>query len=152
MRAELATDQMLMHSRQRQQGRNRRTLRIGRAVRKNQKAPALHDGLLGLTAQRIQRLLKGRAIPCDVKDRRQHRAADHPVFRIADAVQLIFVDNRLRQPQDAALLRPFIQKVAALPHVGLQRGHQLFADRIQRRIGHLRKQLVEIVEEQTGPF
>ena len=109
MRAELATDQMLMHRRQRQQGRNGRMGRIGRAVRKNQKAPALRDGLLGLLAQRIQRLLQGGPVPGDIKDRRQHHAADHPVFRIADADQFVLGDHRLRQPQHAALLRPFSQ-------------------------------------------
>jgi len=152
MCAELAPNQMLMHSRQRQQGRNGRMCRIGCAVRKDQKTPALRDGLFCFLTQRIQRLLQSRAIPGDIKDRRQHRAADHPFFSIADADQLVLVEDRLRQSQDTALLRPFIQKVAALAHVGLQRCHQLFTDRIQRRIGHLRKQLVEVVEKETGPF
>ena len=38
------------------------------------------------------------------------------------------------------------------PNAGRQRHHQFFADRIDRRIGHLGEQLLEILEEQLWPL
>ena len=41
--------------------------------------------------------------------------------------------------------------VALGPDRRAERGDQLLADRVERRVGHLREQLGEVVEEQPGP-
>ena len=51
------------------------------------------------------------------------------------------------QFQRVAVLRRLIQDIALGPDVADERHHQLFADGIDGRIGDLRKQLLEIIEQ-----
>ena len=49
------------------------------------------------------------------------------------------------------LLRRLFENVALGADVAGQRHHHLFADRIDRRVGDLREQLLEIIEQQLRP-
>ncbi len=51
------------------------------------------------------------------------------------------------------MIRMCFQQVGLCgPEVTCERHHQLFPDRINGRVGHLGKQLLEIVKEPVGPF
>ena len=47
---------------------------------------------------------------------------------------------------------PGLQQVALAPGTGEDRGHQLLADRVQRRVRHLGEELLEVVEQRLGTF
>ena len=71
---------------------------------------------------------------------------------LADLLKLGICQNRLFDPDAAAGLRMLIHQIRLGPDAGRQRHHQFFADRIDRRIGHLGEQLLEILEEQLRPI
>ena len=50
-----------------------------------------------------------------------------------------------------AMLGRFRKEIAAPSKNGMERHHQLFANRINRRIGHLRKKLLEVGVEKPRP-
>ena len=67
-----------------------------------------------------------------------------------DAAQFFQIpvgQDRVRQLQRVAVLRRFIEDVALGSDVAGERHHQFFADRVDGRIGHLREQLLEVVEQ-----
>ena len=72
------------------------------------------------------------------------------VVNVNDLAQLVAVDDREGQHHLAARRRARLEEVAFRAGGGLQRGDQLLADRVQRRVGDLREQLGEVVEEQPG--
>ena len=56
-------------------------------------------------------------------------------------------DHRMAQFQRVAILRRLFENVAFAADVGVERHHQAFADRIDRRVGDLREGLLEITEQ-----
>ena len=65
----------------------------------------------------------------------------------AQFFQVVVGQDRMRELQRMAMLRRLGQQVALGADVGAQRHDQILADRVDRRIGHLRKQLLEVVEQ-----
>ena len=53
----------------------------------------------------------------------------------------------MRQLQRVAVLRRFRQNVALVADIAGERHHHLFANGVDGRIGHLREELLEIVEQ-----
>ena len=71
------------------------------------------------------------------------------VVDVDDLGEFVVVDDRERQRQLAAALRSGFEQVGFGPDRRRHRGDDLFADRVQRRVGHLGEQLLEVVEQQT---
>ena len=65
--------------------------------------------------------------------------------------QFVIAQDRLRQNDLVTGLRHRIEQIALRPHRGLQARHDLLADGVQRRVGHLGKELLEIVVKHPGP-
>ncbi len=57
----------------------------------------------------------------------------------------------MRDPQLPAMERRLLEQVLLRADGGLGRGHHLFANRIDRRIGDLREKLLEIIEQRLRP-
>ena len=74
------------------------------------------------------------------------------VVDVHDPGQLVVVDDREGQLDLPAGGRGRVQQVLLGAHRAAQRGDQLLADRVQRRVGHLREQLAEVVVEQPRPL
>jgi hypothetical protein len=53
--------------------------------------------------------------------------------------------------QQVAVLGSLVENVLLAPDVADERHHHLFADRVDGRIGHLREQLLEVVEQRLRP-
>ena len=70
---------------------------------------------------------------------------------LADALELLIVEDRLRhlQPHMARCALE-VEQIGSRPDERHQRHHQLLADRIDRRVGHLGEVLLEIGVEQLG--
>ena len=64
--------------------------------------------------------------------------------------QVVAVDDRQRQEDLPARTRLGLEQVGLGPDGGGQRGHQLLADGVEGRVGHLGEQLGEVVVQQAG--
>ena len=70
------------------------------------------------------------------------------VVDVHELGQVLLADHRERQHDLAARGRAGVEQVLLGAGVGAERGDQLLADRVQRRVGDLREQLGEVVEDQ----
>ena len=149
--AQAAADQMMMHGRRREQRRNRNAIRPDHAVGQDDDVIAAVHRLLGALAEAVQRLAHaggaGRGVIGDVE-----RLGVEAVLDMADAADLLEIligEDRLAHLEPLLLRRALvIENVRARADEGDEAHHQFFADRIDRRIGHLREVLLEIGVEQ----
>ena len=68
--------------------------------------------------------------------------------QVAQLLELGIVDDRQRHSDHVRVLGPLGQHVALGPHIGEGRHDQFLADRVDRGVGHLGEQLLEVAEEQ----
>ncbi len=125
-----------------------------RAVRQHDDVRAVgdRDGHLGadLVEPVAQRGAAARHVIAAIDHVRGEAGQVAVVVNVNDLAQLVAVDDRVGQHDLAARGRAGLEEVALRAGGGLQRGDQLFPDRVQRRVGDLREQLGEVVEEQPG--
>ena len=69
------------------------------------------------------------------------------LFHIFDLQKICLCQDRIVDPHHTAVLLFCLQKVASLSNINGGRGHDLLTDRIDGRIGYLRKQLLKIIEQ-----
>ena len=153
-------NKMVVHGRDAQQRRDRRHRLVGLAVGQHDDARAVTDGRRHLGPDVVERLLQALAAPVDRVQAANHRGA-HAVLVAADLVigidadqlrQLGVAQDRLRQHDLAARLGVRVEQVALGTDGALQAGHHLFANGVQRRVGHLGEQLLEVVVEHPRPL
>ena len=140
----------------RQQRRDRRILPRGLAVTDHQRGVAGRDGLTGAGPQVRQRPFETRATLGHRVMRAQHLRREATVIALVvdvdDLGEFVVVQHRPRQQDLPAGGRRRIEDVLLRTHHAGHRGDDFFADGVERRIGHLRKQFHEVVVEQTGPL
>ncbi len=68
-----------------------------------------------------------------------------------DPRQLLVGKHRLLEPQPAGVPFVFDQQVLGAAEQGVEAHHRALENRVDRRVGHLGKQLLEIVEERARP-
>src|SRR6185295_3058657 len=141
--------QMLVYPGQCQQRRNGHVPGIDLAIRYDQDAVPGSHSVFGLRAQTRQpgldRLLAPGNRIGDV-DLERLELATGVVINVADGIHLIEIEHRL--PHFQAHRRIGLvdaQQIGFRANKGHQRHHQIFAYRVDRRIGNLREQLLEIV-------
>ena len=72
-------------------------------------------------------------------------------MRIGDLPNLLEIrigQDRLLHSDSATGLRMLVHQIGLGPDAGRERHDEFLANRIDRRIGHLREELLEILEEQ----
>ena len=74
------------------------------------------------------------------------------VRNTTDLLQIGVRQNRLLHLNTAAGLRRFIHQVRLRTDVGHQRHHELFPNRVDRRIRDLCKELLKVLEQELGPI
>ena len=72
------------------------------------------------------------------------------MVEILDGCHFRKIENRIVQQQAMTLTFGRVQQVAFRADETLDRHHDFFADRIDRRVGDLSKQLLEVIVQQTG--
>ncbi|OIQ83878.1 hypothetical protein GALL_343050 [mine drainage metagenome] len=147
-------DQMMMHGSGRQQRGDRDLVATQAAVGQDQHVVAVMHRLLGRQAQRVDGALHALdALRSRVGDVDHQGTEALPGQRI-DLLQLRqFIQRQHRLAGLQSRRRTgFVnaQQIGLGPDEGHQRHHQLFANRVDRGIGHLRKQLLEIVIQRPG--
>ena len=151
--AQALTDQVMMHSRCRQQSRNWNPVCPHHPVGQDDDVIAAMHRRFGALAQALKRVAHtGSALfhrKCHVQ-----RLGIERVFDMADApdfFQIAVGQDRLPNFQTlAAGIAVEIKQVRARADERNKAHHQFFADRVNRRIGDLREILLEVGIEQLG--
>ncbi len=150
----LGGDEVVVHGGGEQQRRDRRVLGVRVAVREDDQAGAVGDGRVGLGADLLDpggERLAAAGDPVQAGERGGLHAGHVAVGVDVDELgQLVVVDHREGQGDAAAGRGSRLQQVGLRADRGEQRGDELLADGVQRRVGDLREQLGEVVEEQPG--
>ena len=147
LRPGLFAHEAVMHGRHGQQARYRRIGRIDAAVRKNQQRVAGIHGMGRAVAQIVERVLQASLPVCGTKERWQRGGQQIARGDAAQFLKITVGQDRVRQLQRMAVIRRFLQNVALGANVADERHHQFLANGIDGRIRHLRKELLEIVEQ-----
>ena len=142
--------QRLVHGSRRQQRRNRREPVRQVPVAQDNQVGASPDLLQHPLAQVGQRALQFLARPFRprVEAHGHGRRPESFPVQVADPRQVRIGQDRMLQLDQPRLRRAFAQNVRTVSQKRHQRHHQLLADRVNRRIGDLGKQLFEIPVEQ----
>ncbi len=158
-RAQSFPDEVLVHGGRGEQRRHRHQHRRHLAVRDDQDVVAEMDGVLGLRAKRRKRGLHPVRSPCrriaDVEfvraERRTGEQRDVP-----DLFHGVAGEDRLRRFQShrqVGRIRRDVDREQVRPRSDErdERHHEFLADRVDRRVRHLREQLLEVVVEHLRP-
>ena len=153
LHAQALADQVVMNGCGGQRRGNRDAVRRGGAVRQNENVVVGQHGIGGVVADAQDGI--GQAVsafggrPGAVNG----GGAEGAVHQLADGADLLHIgigQHRLRNFQPLVRTGIAAQEVGARPDHRDQAHHQLFADRIDRRIGDLGEVLLEVVVEQLG--
>ncbi len=142
----------MVHRRAGEQRRDRHAVGAGLAVGQDDDVDAVAHGLLGLSAQRLDRLFHpGRAFaggPGGVERRRLELSVAE-LRNLADLLQVVVGQDRLADFEALGPRHAFeVEQVRPRPDDRDEAHHDFFADRIDRRVRDLREVLLEIGEEQ----
>ena len=152
----LGADEVVVHGRDGQQRRDGRPGVVGVAVRDDQCACAFGDRVAGAQPQVLERVGEALAAAFDVVEGPQHRGLEAGLLAVVvdvdDLVELVVVENRPAQHDLAAGRGGRLEQVVLGTHHAGHRGDDLFADGVQRRVGHLGEEFDEVVVEQPGPL
>jgi hypothetical protein len=145
---------MMMYGRCREQRRNRDAVGSGRPVRQDDDVLAGANCLLGAFAELVQSLAHaGNAIVRAIGDIERH-GAELVVGDVADAsnaLEIVVGQNGMRCLEALLLRGAFeVEQVWPRPDEGHERHDELLADRVDRRVRHLREVLLEIGVQQLG--
>jgi len=144
-------DQVVMDRSGRQQCRHRDAVLALCTVRQNKNIVVLQDRFGGRPAHFLERkfdpLDPALGVPGDVNRCATKRAVEHRFHR-TDLSKIFVGQDWLLNLKSLVRPRIMAKQVRARANHGQQAHHQFFADWIDRRIGHLREVLLEIVEQQ----
>ena len=162
-------DQVVVYGPGGHQGRERDAVECGGPIAEDDELVALGDGKRGLLADAVQRgdhgLARGLAFPRGVAVARLALGpgvrdiddlglllglADRAVVGVLDGGELFVVEDRLVEVQSVAVGGFALEQVALGANEGLQRHDDLFAQRVDGRVGDLGEELLEVVVEQSG--
>ena len=117
-------------------------------IRKDDDPCTVFRGLNGVVRQSIKRRLQPpfprSAFP--VPHPQRHRRECRHVF---ETVQFVVGEDRARHLNEVCVLRRLGEDVRLVADIRHDRYHELLANRIDRRVRHLRKKLMEEIEERT---
>ena len=148
----LGAHEVVVHGRGEQQRRDRRLDGVRVAVGQHDHARPGFDLRRHLGADRGQRPFQrqpssGHPVqPLD--DVRPQARVATVVVGVDDLGQLVVVDDRVRQGELAAALRAGREQVVLRTDGRRHRRHDLLADGVEGRVGHLGEELGEVVEQQ----
>ena len=141
----LRPDQMLLHGGYGKKRRHRHMVLIHAAIRQNYDVLPFRCRAVHSDVQLLQRALQRGVLV--IKKRNGFRMEARLIQR-ADLHQIHTGQNRMIDLQHAAVLRLFIQKVSIGTDVNRGIRDHLLTQGINRGIGNLGKQLLEIIEQQ----
>ena len=147
-RAALAADQMLLKCGHRQQRGNRHVILVHAAVGEDHHVCAAFVGRVAGAEHALHRVLQR---GCAVVEQRDGLHLEARQIHLTNLLQLRAGEDRGLQLQHAAVLRRGLQQVAVVAHVDGAVRLELFAQRVDGRVGHLRKALLEVGGQRRMP-
>ena len=155
LHAQALADQMMMDGGDREQRRNGNALGRNRAVGQDQDVVVGEHRVGGFAADAVDGFFQplgafGRG-PGAV-ERRGAEGAVQQFRNRADLFEIRIGQHGLGDFQPLVRARVAPEQIRPRPDDRDERGHQLLADGIERRVGHLREVLVEIIVEQLRPL
>ncbi len=151
LHAVLGADEVVVYAGEHQERRDGRQVAVRVAVAQHDELCACLDRLVDFVAEFGDPFLHGvRTGVCPVKafERRRQPAAG-PGVDVLDLGELVVVDDREVEDDLSRVLGAGGQEVALRAEAQLERGHDLFADGVERRVRHLGELLGEVVEQQS---
>ena len=146
----LAPDEVVVDRRHHEQRRDRDEILVRVAVGQDDELRAVLDGLIDLGAHLGEALGEGVGSRVEVVQAadRGARTPGQGLVDVPDLRELVVVDDREVERHRAGVLRTPGQQIDLRAQTELEARDDLFADRVERRVGHLRELLREVVEEQ----
>src|SRR5262245_48021219 len=144
-------DQVVVHRGDGEQRRDRGVLAIHTAVTQDQDAVAVLRRLIRLHAQERQRELQPAYSLADIeRDRQRDRLepARPRAVELPDLFQIVVRQNWRLDLDDAGGLGAGVEQVTLATDALVHRGDDLLANRVDRRVRHLGKKLLEVVVKQ----
>ncbi len=133
-----------------QQRRDRRAPRPDLAVGQDQHADAVGDGVVGGVADLGQRRAHAVGAVADLPRDVQRVRAEDLVVDDAQRLELVVAQDRLVEDQLVRVLGRLGEQVALAADPGDQRHHDVLADRVDRRVGDLCEELLEVAEQRRA--
>ena len=151
LRPQTPADQVMVQPRDGEQRRDRRAAGVHVPVGEDEKGRSPPDRLVGLDEEPGQRRLEGLAVPVRREEHVEVGGGEVRMGRAAKPEHVLRGEDRLDEAEHAAMLRGLVQKVPLPPDEGVQRHHQLLAERVDRGVRHLGEELLEVGEEHLRP-
>ncbi len=142
--AALHADEVMMHRADGQQHGHRSVRGIDLPVAQDEDGSTRVDGVLGLPANAVEMLFQAIRSLGDGKTAREGGGTERPVFLPEDLLDFRVGEDGRLETQQLGVPGRLVEPVVARAGQHLDRHDQLFADRVDRRIGHLREELLEI--------
>ncbi len=86
-----------------------------------------------------------------MEDHRDRLRGELALGHVPELLQVVVGEHRVGHLEPLCLCRPLLEKVPSGAEGGHQRHHRLLANGVDRRVGDLREQLFEVVEEGQRP-
>ena len=143
-RSLLRADQMLLDRRYREKRRNRNMVLIHATVAENDDIFSVCIGTVYRNVQLLQRSRKGGVL---VIQKGNHLCVEARAIQRLDLHQVDAGQNRMANLQHRAVAALLIQKIAVRSDIYGGIRDDFLAERVNRRVGNLRKLLLEVVEQ-----
>ena len=154
LHAVLTADEMVVHCGEHEQRWDRDEVLVRVAVAQDDELGTLLDRRVDLGAHLVEAVLQGiRPLRGVVQTAHGHRPPARQ--RLVDVLQLrqfVVVDHREVEGDRPCVVGAPREQVPLGAEAQGKGGDDLFADRVERRVGHLCELLHEVVEEQARPF
>ncbi len=144
--------QVVVRAGGREQRRNRRVLCVHAPIGQDDEGVALVDCAVRFLEHAFERGFEPGNAVGDAVQRRDGLRLEAGHLDMADARDVLVVEDRRLQLQAAAAFLGRFEQVALRADRGRHLGYQLFADAVQRRVRDLREQLLEVVVEHARAF
>ena len=120
------------------------------AIGEDDQAVALGCHAGGLGGQVDERLGQGRAVAALGEGHLEGDGAELRRADLPEVLELGIGEDRAAHLDEAGVLGGLGEDVGLVAHVGHQAHHRDLADGVDRRVGHLREALLEVVKEEPG--
>ena len=153
LQTRLLTDEVVVHRRRQQQRRDRRELGVRVTIGQDDEAVTVGDRLVDLGEDALQACLERARTTVDAvraaDDVRREAGAVAVGVDVDDLGELVVVDDGEAELDLLDVLGAVGEQVALRTHRRAEARDELLADRVERRVRHLREQLREVVEQQA---
>ena len=143
-------DKMVMDGAGGQDGGDRRMGTVHAAIRQEQNGVAIGNGGLGGAADRIEGMFQGTLATIGLEDDVDGLGLEVVLVDVAEPLQLEIGEHRLCDRNAATVLRRLAEQILEATDIGPQIHDELLADRVDRGICDLGKELLEVVGELLG--